>query len=214
MLARPGAGAYGRSYTPPATAQAHAAGQAGQGGLQTPSFREQDFANEAFEARFRERSGPVSAEQARAALQTLPQDTQRGIGQLVSEHGAGAREHLAYQALGEWSPGERDALRTLAAASPEIRAQAVGDIAGTDDQHDGSASVGATDQGAAGEQQRSSAPVGASTQPTPTQQPPSTGSPSQPTPVDLPDPAAPPTRGRSAPPREPGDGLPSPREEG
>ena len=174
-----GAGGNGRSYTPPATAQAHAAGQAGQGGLQTPSFREQDFANETFEARFRERTSPVSAEQGRTALQTLPQDTQRGIGHLVSEHGAGAREHLAYQALGEWSPGEREALRTLAAASPEIRTQALGDVAGTDDQHDGSTSVGATDQGAAGEQQRSSAPVGA-TQPTSTPHPPSTGSPEQP----------------------------------
>ena len=54
----------GRSYTPPPTAQANAAGHAGPGGLQTPSFREQDFANETFEARFRERTSPVSAEQA------------------------------------------------------------------------------------------------------------------------------------------------------
>jgi hypothetical protein len=131
---------------------------------------------------------------------------------LVSEHGAGAREHLAYQALGDWSPREREALRTLAAASPEIRSQALGDIAGTDDQHDGSTSVGATDQGAAGEQQRSSAPVGA-TQPASTTQPPSTGSPGQPPPVDVQDAATPPARERSAPPREPGDG-PGPQREG
>jgi hypothetical protein len=175
--------------------------------LQTPSFREQDFANEAFEARFRERTGPVSAEQARAALQTLPQDTQRGIGQLVSEHGAGAREHLAYQALGEWSPGEREALRTLAAASPEIRAQALGD---TGDEREGWTTADGTDHGAAGEQQRSSAPVGA-TQPASTPQPSSTGSPSQPTPVDLPDPAPPPTQ-PPTPPREPGDGPARERE--
>ena len=64
-------------------------------------------------------------------MQSLPADTQRGIGQLVSEHGAGAREHLAYQALGDWSPQEREALRTLAAASPEIRAQALSDTADT-----------------------------------------------------------------------------------
>ena len=57
-------------------------------------------------------------------MQSLPADTQRGVGQLVAEHGAGAREHLAYQAIGEWSPSEREALRTLAAASPEVRAQA------------------------------------------------------------------------------------------
>ena len=130
-----GTGGNGRSYSPPPTAQANAAGQAGQGGLQPPSFREQDFANETFEATFRERTSPVSAEQATAALQTLPGDTQRGIGQLVSEHGAGAREHLAYQALGEWSPEEREALRTLAAASPEIRAQALSHTTDTGQPH-------------------------------------------------------------------------------
>jgi hypothetical protein len=35
-----------------------------------------------------------------------------------------ARQHLAYQALGEWTPDQREAIRTLAAASPEVRAQA------------------------------------------------------------------------------------------
>ena len=103
----------------------------------------------------------MSAEQATAALQALPADTQRGIGQLVSEHGAGAREHLAYQAMGEWSPEEREALRTLAAASPEIRAQALGNTAETGDQQDGWTPVGVANQDAAGEQQRSSAPFGA-----------------------------------------------------
>jgi len=162
-----------------------------QSGLQTPSFREQDFANETFEARFRDRTSPVSAEQARAALQTLPADTQRGIGQLVSEHGAGAREHLAYQALGDWSPDEREALRTLAAASPEIRSQALSNTADTGDRHDAWTPVGVAGQDAAGEQQRSSAPFGA-TPPVSAPQPPGTGAPSQPPPVDLPDPAGPP----------------------
>jgi hypothetical protein len=123
--------ANGRAYAPPPTAQANAAG-ALQNGLQTPSFagREQDFANERFEAESRERTSPVSGEQAKAALASLPGGTQRGIGQLVSDHGAGAREHLAYQAMGEWSPEEREALRTLAAASPDVRAQAVSDAFG------------------------------------------------------------------------------------
>jgi hypothetical protein len=129
--AGPASGANGRAYRPPPTAQANAAGTL-QNGLQTPSFagREQDFANEKFEAEFRERSNPVSAEDARSALKSLPDDTQGGIGQLVSDHGAGAREHLAYQSMGEWSPEEREALRTLAAASPDVRARAVNDIAG------------------------------------------------------------------------------------
>ena len=55
--------ANGRAYAPPPTARANAAG-AFQNGLQTPSFagREQDFANERFEAEFRERTSPVSGE--------------------------------------------------------------------------------------------------------------------------------------------------------
>ena len=129
--AGPAGAANGRAYAPPPTARANAAGGL-QNGLQTPSFagREQDFANEKFEAEFRERTNPVSGEQARAALASLPGETQRGVGELVSDHGAGAREHLAYQAMGEWSPEEREALRTLAAASPDVRAQAVSDVMG------------------------------------------------------------------------------------
>jgi hypothetical protein len=121
--------ANGRAYAPPPSARANAAG-ALQNGLQTPSFagREQDFVNEKFEAEFRQRTSPVSPEQATAALASLPTDTQHGIGRLVSDHGAGAREHLAYQAMGEWSPEEREALRTLAAASPDVRAQALTDV--------------------------------------------------------------------------------------
>jgi hypothetical protein len=124
--------ANGRAYTPPPTAQAHASGHGLQSGLQTPSFagREQDFANEKFEAQFRERTSPVSAEQAKAALRSLPESAQRGVAELVSHHGDGAREHLAYQAMGEWSPRERDALRTLAGASDEVRSQAVNDALG------------------------------------------------------------------------------------
>jgi hypothetical protein len=132
----------GRAYSPPPTAQSGASGQGLQNGLQTPSFagREEDFANEKFEAQFRERTGPVSAEQARAALASLPDETQRGIGQLVADHGAGAREHLAYQAMGEWSPQEREALRTLAAASPDVRAQAVDEALGGTTRRSGDAS--------------------------------------------------------------------------
>ena len=115
-----GRAANGRAYTPPPTAQAQVSGRGLQNGLQTPSFagREQDFANEQFEAGFRARTSPVSGAQAREALRSLPEDTRRGVRQLVSDHGAGAREHLAYQAMGEWTPDEREALRTLAAASP------------------------------------------------------------------------------------------------
>jgi hypothetical protein len=122
----------GRAYTPPPTARAQTAGHSLQDGLQTPRFagREQDFANEKFEAGFRERSSPVSGEQAERALRHLPDATQRGIRQLAADHGAGAREHIAYQAMGEWTQGEREALRTLAAASPDVRAQAIDGVVG------------------------------------------------------------------------------------
>jgi hypothetical protein len=43
----------------------------------------------------------------------------------------GARQHLAYQALGEWTPDQREAIRTLAAATPEVRAQAFDDRGGS-----------------------------------------------------------------------------------
>ena len=95
-------------------------------------LREQDFANETFEAT--SASAPAPCRPSRPGRARRPaRDTQRGIGQLVSAHGAGAREHLAYQAIGEWSPEEREALRTLAAASPEIRAQALSTTADTGD---------------------------------------------------------------------------------
>jgi len=121
------AAANGRSYTPPATAVAKANGKALQHGLQTPAFRAEDFNAEKFEAEHRAATSPVTVDEARAALQSLPADTQQGIKQLASNHGAGAREHLAYQATGEWTAEQREALRQLAAASPEIRAQAVKD---------------------------------------------------------------------------------------
>jgi hypothetical protein len=133
-----GRAANGRAYTPPPTAQAQGSGRGLQNGLQTPSFagREQDFGNEQFEAGFRARTSPVSGAQAREALRSLPEDTRRGIGQLVSDHGAGAREHLAYQAMGEWTPDEREALRTLAATTPDVRAEAIHDVLGAGDHHD------------------------------------------------------------------------------
>jgi hypothetical protein len=158
--AGPAGAANGRAYAPPPTARANAAGGL-QNGLQTPSFagREQDFANEKFEAEFRERTNPVSGEQARAALGSLPGETQRGVGELVSDHGAGAREHLAYQAMGEWSPEEREALRTLAAAGPDVRAQAVGDVTnGTDASAAGPPPAGGIEDLAAGSSGSGSAP--------------------------------------------------------
>ena len=76
------------------------------------------------EASLREQRQPVSAGQAKRALDALPAPTQGAVESLVADHGPRARQHLAYQALGEWTPERREAIRTLAAASSEVRAQA------------------------------------------------------------------------------------------
>jgi hypothetical protein len=83
------------------------------------------------EASVREQRQPVSAEQARQAVDALPASTRGAVQSLVADHGPRARQHLAYQALGEWTPQQREAIRTLAAASPEVRAQAFSDASGS-----------------------------------------------------------------------------------
>jgi hypothetical protein len=117
------------AYTPPADAAATSATTSADG-LQSPSFhgREHQHALEMMAAESRAASRPVSDQQAAKALRALPSDTRRGVAGLVREHGAGAREHLAYQALGDWSGEEREALRTLAAATPDVRERALGTV--------------------------------------------------------------------------------------
>ena len=95
--------------------------------LQRPSWRQEDFDAEMLEASLREQHQPVSAEQAKSARDALAPATQAAVGSLIADQGPRARQHLAYQALGEWTPQEREAIRTLAAASPEVRAQAFAD---------------------------------------------------------------------------------------
>jgi hypothetical protein len=115
-----------RAYSPPPLAGKEGGASAG-GGLQRPGWRQDDFDAEMLEASLREQHQPVSAEQARTAREALSPDTQAAVGSLIADHGPRARQHLAYQALWEWTPREREAIRTLAAASPEIRAQAFGE---------------------------------------------------------------------------------------
>jgi hypothetical protein len=119
-----------RAYSPPPLASRHEA-IAAAGGLRRPSWRQDRFDAEMLEASLREQRQPVSGKQVREALDALPGSTQGAVRSLVADHGPRARQHLAYQALGEWSPGEREALRTLAAATPEARAQAFFDASGS-----------------------------------------------------------------------------------
>jgi hypothetical protein len=115
-----------RAYSPPPLASSQDA-MVASGGLQRPSWRQDHFDAEMLEASLREQRQPVSGEQARHAVDALPVSTQGAVQSLVADHGPRARQHLAYQALGEWTPDQREAIRTLAAASPEVRAQAFAD---------------------------------------------------------------------------------------
>ena len=113
-----------RAYSPPPLAGADGGVAAAGGALQRPSWRQEDFDAEMLEASLREQHQPVSAEQAKSARDALAPATQAAVGSLIADHGPRATQHLAYQALGEWTPSEREAIRTLAAANPEVRAQA------------------------------------------------------------------------------------------
>jgi hypothetical protein len=125
-MSRVRGGRNGLAYSPPPLAGRQDA-VAASGGLQRPSWRQDHFDAEMLEASLREQRQPVTAEQAREAADALPDTTRAALQTLAADHGPRARQHLAYQALGEWTSSQREAIRTLAAASPEVRAQAFGD---------------------------------------------------------------------------------------
>lgn len=147
--------ANGRAYTPPQTTGAP--GAASQNELQAPAYNEERHLGEIDHARARALGDPVTVDQAKGALQSLSAASQVGAKNLATEHGQGAQEHYAYQATGEWWPEERDAWRTLAAASPEVRAEALKDAphaqhdAPVGDGADTSPTIGSGTGGAAGE---------------------------------------------------------------
>jgi len=119
-------GSDSRAYTPTPLAQARASGQALQTGLREGPFHEERFNDEMEQAQAREDANPVTTGEARAALAALPRDTQQAVGQLASKHGEDARPYLADQATKDgWWPEEREAMRTLTAATPEVRSQAL-----------------------------------------------------------------------------------------
>jgi hypothetical protein len=139
----PNAGARPAGYQPPPSAHGRTSGPNRQDALPTPAFRKDDFEAELFEAEHRQRNQPVSPDQARTAVQALPSAAQRGIAEAVSTaSGDGARRELAYRATaGEWTADEREALRTLAAATPDVRGQALTVV----DENGGSGTVGSGD---------------------------------------------------------------------
>jgi len=147
-----------RAYSPPPLASSQGA-VAASGGLQRPSWRQDDFEAEMLEASLHEQRQPVSAEQARQALDVLPASTQGAVQSLAADHGPRARQHLAYQALGEWTSSVREAIRTLAAASPEVRAQAFSEGGGSTSGFGESADPGARPAGGSGGSASATAPT-------------------------------------------------------
>jgi hypothetical protein len=119
-------------YKPPPLAQAKASGQALQTGLKNVPFDEEHrarFDDEMEQAQASADANPVTVGEARAALTELPRETHQSIGGLAAKYGNDGektRRVLAHQATSDgWSDGERDALRTLAAATPDVRGQAL-----------------------------------------------------------------------------------------
>ena len=112
------AGVNGRSYTPPPTAQASASGQGLQNGLQTPSFagREQDFANETFEAQHRERTSPVSAPSRPGPRSRACPRTRSAASGSLSQSTARARASIS--PTRRWATGRPRSARRCARSPP------------------------------------------------------------------------------------------------
>jgi hypothetical protein len=147
------------AYSPPPLVGSQA-DIAARGGLQRPSWRQEDFDAEMLEASIREQRDPVSVARAAQARDALPSTTRAAVGALVGEHGPRARQHLAYQALGAWTPQQREAIRTLAAASHDVRSQAFTDA--TESMAGFGAGSELAPSNASGEAGQASAPAGGS----------------------------------------------------
>ena len=113
------------AYTPPPLAQAQASAEALQTALPKVPFNEARHLEQMEQAEKTAKDNPVTVGEARAALAELPRDTQQGAEGVHSEPKVGRREAFAHYATAErMRPEERAAWQTLAAATPEVRAQA------------------------------------------------------------------------------------------
>jgi len=113
------------SYKPTPLAESSASGQAT--GFRDGPFHQERFNDEMQQAEHTQRNNPVSVGEARAALADLPRDTQQAIAQLAGENsGEDTRSVLADQATKYgWTDEQQDALRTLTAATPKVRDEAL-----------------------------------------------------------------------------------------
>ena len=123
-----------QGWTPPEgfeqAAHAHGVGAPGTG-LRNPSWREikDHVPVELAAAAARERS-TTRGDVARA-IRSLSPEARQGVMSLMESNGGQIRGQMAHQAArGDLTDTERDAFRTLAAASPEVRTQGIGDFDG------------------------------------------------------------------------------------
>ncbi|MEA2312705.1 MAG: hypothetical protein QOE28_2673 [Solirubrobacteraceae bacterium] len=128
--------AAGAAFTPAAAATASAASVTGSGwrpppapggapgGLPHPSWQEiRDHVPVELDAAAR-RQATTTPHAVTAALRALPPAVAADVGALIEARGGQIRGQMAHQAArGELGEGEREAFRTLAAASPAVRTQ-------------------------------------------------------------------------------------------
>ncbi len=117
-----------------------------------------------------QRSADTTRADVAGAMRALSPAARQGVIELMNSHGGQIRGQMAHQAArGELEASEREAFRTLAAASPEIRSHGINDFAddaGAEPLAAPSTSTAATDRGAG-----PAAPVVPSTRPTPRRPP-------------------------------------------
>jgi hypothetical protein len=134
---------------------------AARGGLRSPSWQEiKDHVPVELAAAAARQQSTTRADVA-AAMRALPSDAQGGVVGLMDTKGGQIRGQMAHQAArGDLSDQERDAFRTLAAATPEVRAQGISDfLDGGADERPAAPSV------ANGATERTPAPDGSGTPP-------------------------------------------------
>ena len=149
-----GAASGGRGWTPPAGVDGgigRQAGTASGGGLRSPSWQEvkEHVPVELAAAAARQRS--TTRADVAAAMRALPVNAQRAVMNLMDANGGQIRGQMAHQAArGDLSDREREAFRTLAAATPEVRAEGMSDFVSGADERPAAPSMGngATERGA------------------------------------------------------------------
>ena len=129
-LGRGGGAGSARAYSPPPLA-GNQAEVAARGGLQRPSWRQDDFDSEMLEAscassanRYRSSRHPTRATRSQRA-----RGRRSGAWSRTMARGRGSTSPI--RRWGSGLPSEREAIRTLAAASPEVRAQVFADGGGS-----------------------------------------------------------------------------------